>query len=106
MAEGKVAEAIDDPEATTFGRHVVLRHRWPDSGDGFYTVYAHLERVAVKEGETVRAGQDLGVMGRSSASADARNWMAVSPHLHFEVWDAQIRAYDPAGFLGRFLPAP
>ena len=106
VAEGVVVEAIDDPEATTFGRHVVLRHQWPDTGDEFFTVYAHLETVAVHEKETVCGGQRLGVMGQTSVSADARNWMAIAPHLHFEVWDGQSRAYDPAAFLERFLPSP
>jgi murein DD-endopeptidase MepM/ murein hydrolase activator NlpD len=44
-------------------------------------------------------------MGQTSRSADARNWMAIAPHLHFEVRDADGHAYDPVEFLKRFLPS-
>ena len=50
-----------------------------------------------------RAGQKLGVMGQTSRSADARNWMAVAPHLHFEVRNAAGESYDPVEFLSRFV---
>ena len=40
-------------------------------------------------------------MGQTARSADARNWMAIAPHLHFEVRDAEGRAYEPVEFLKR-----
>ena len=55
-----------------FGRVVVLDH-----GDGFSTLYAHLNKILVKYGETVRQGQRIGDVGSSGLST--------GPHLHFEM---------------------
>ena len=55
-----------------FGRVVVLNH-----GDGFSTLYAHLNKIRVKYGETVRQGQRIGDVGSSGLST--------GPHLHFEM---------------------
>ena len=55
-----------------FGRVIVLNH-----GDGFSTLYAHLNKIRVKYGETVRQGQRIGDVGSSGLST--------GPHLHFEM---------------------
>tara|TARA_B100001250_G_scaffold391669_1_gene392790 strand:- start:6679 stop:7845 length:1167 start_codon:yes stop_codon:yes gene_type:complete len=55
-----------------FGRVVVINH-----GDGFSTLYAHLNRIRVKYGDTVRQGQRIGDVGSSGLST--------GPHLHFEI---------------------
>jgi murein DD-endopeptidase MepM/ murein hydrolase activator NlpD len=46
-------------------------------GDGVQTWYAHLDSIAVKVGERVRAGERIGRMGSTGDSTGA--------HLHFEV---------------------
>ncbi len=103
---GRVDECITDPDTSDFGIHIVLEHRWPGSGRAFYTLYGHLDQVLVKQGQDVGAGDQIGVMGTTSRIADARNWMSVTPHLHFEVWDEKKAAYDPVAFLRAFLPEP
>jgi murein DD-endopeptidase MepM/ murein hydrolase activator NlpD len=55
---------------------VILKHTAPD-GEIFDTLYAHLNRIDVKKGETVVAGQKLGVSGMTGCTNGA--------HLHFEV---------------------
>ena len=55
-----------------FGNLVVVRHRY-----GLTTRYAHLSEFAVAEGETVRRGQTLGLVGSTGRSS--------GPHLHLEV---------------------
>lgn len=59
------------------GNHVILRHE-----GGLYSVYAHLQRgsVAVKVGQQLQAGAQLGKLGSSGNSTE--------PHLHFHVCDA------------------
>jgi len=54
------------------GRVIVLNH-----GDGFSTLYAHLNKIRVKYGEIVRQGQRIGDVGSSGLST--------GPHLHFEM---------------------
>ena len=92
---GKIIEAVTDEDASDFGRHVVIEHRWPITGDKFFTLYGHLAEL--------RAGDCIGLMGQTSRSADARNWMTIAPHLHFEVRDTAGNAYNPVEFLTRYL---
>lgn len=67
------------------GRLVVLDH-----GLGLYTLYFHLDSVAVAEGQRVERGQTLGTVGATGR--------ATGPHLHF---GAQVGAarVDPAALL-------
>jgi murein DD-endopeptidase MepM/ murein hydrolase activator NlpD len=56
-----------------YGRMVVLNH--PQSG--LQSVYAHLQRPLVKEGQWVSRGQKIALSGWSGHAA--------GPHLHFEI---------------------
>lgn len=54
------------------------------SGTGHQTRYAHLSRVLVRVGDTVRQGQVIGYSG--GAPSDQPNaGTSTGPHLHFEV---------------------
>ncbi|WP_044974479.1 M23 family metallopeptidase [Ruminococcus sp. HUN007] len=56
-----------------YGNYIVLQH-----DDGVYqTVYAHCYTIYVSEGEHVRKGQLIGLVGSTGYST--------GPHLHFEV---------------------
>lgn len=99
VCDGVVQEAVRDENASDFGRHVVIAHRWPGCGAAFFSLYGHLAEVSAVAGSVIGGGERLGRMGQTSRSADARNWMLVAPHLHFEVWDGAGRAYDPVEFL-------
>jgi len=102
--DGIVHEVMTDDTASDFGKHVIIEHTWPGSGAKFFTLYGHLDEVAVGSRESaISVGQRIGRMGQTSRSADARNWMAIAPHLHFEARDAAGQSYDPAEFLRRFL---
>ncbi|HEY8491547.1 MAG TPA: peptidoglycan DD-metalloendopeptidase family protein [Dehalococcoidia bacterium] len=59
------------PEGT-YGNSVVINH-----GNGYVTRYAHLSSVNVAAGQSVSAGQLIGLMGATG--------YATGPHLHFEV---------------------
>lgn len=67
---------------SSYGRYVVLEHM--GERPAVYTLYAHLASIspALKEGEPVRMGQVLGVMGRSAGGYSIPRERA---HLHFEI---------------------
>jgi murein DD-endopeptidase MepM/ murein hydrolase activator NlpD len=54
---------------TKYGTYIRL------DGDGFETVYAHLNGVDVEDGQHVEAGQKIGRVGSTGNST--------GPHLHF-----------------------
>lgn len=58
----------------TLGKYVVIKH----SG-GIYTQYAHLNKISVRAGQTVKKGTVLGGMGETGR--------ATGVHLHFAVFD-------------------
>ena len=72
------------------GRLVVLDH-----GLGLYTLYFHLERADVSDGDRVERGQIIGRVGASGR--------ATGPHLHFAAHLRQTRI-DPALLLQLRLP--
>jgi len=55
-----------------YGLTVLLDH-----GDGWQTLYAHLEAMAVQPGEVVARGQQLGRVGDTGSAS--------TPHLHLEL---------------------
>ena len=72
----------------TYGLTVVIEH-----GNGYYSVYSHLESAGVKLGNTVNKG---GVIGRvGGANSD------YGPHLHFEIRGENQIALDPTTWLRR-----
>ena len=67
------------------GRLVAIDH-----GLGLYTLYFHLDSVAVSEGDPVERGQTIGTVGATGR--------ATGPHLHFGAHLAGARI-DPATLL-------
>jgi hypothetical protein len=104
VCDGIVTEVVTDESISDFGKHVVIEHAWPRSGTKFVTLYAHLSEASTfPVSSQILQGAKVGQMGQTSRSTDARNWMLIAPHLHFEVRDADGRSYDPVEFLKRFL---
>jgi murein DD-endopeptidase MepM/ murein hydrolase activator NlpD len=68
-AGGQVAEAGQDAE---YGWFVLLQH-----ADGYQTMYGHLSRRLVVTGDSVMAGQVIGLSGSTGRST--------APHLHLEI---------------------
>ena len=68
-----------------YGNVVTISHRNKES-----TVYAHLSRIDVKQGQSVTQGQFIGAVG-------ATGW-ATGPHLHFE-FRIKGESHDPMAYL-------
>ncbi|MBR2490262.1 MAG: peptidoglycan DD-metalloendopeptidase family protein [Ruminiclostridium sp.] len=65
----------------TYGNLLILDH-----GNGFTTYYAHCSQILAEEGDTVKQGEKIALMGSTGRST--------GPHLHFEVrW--QNEPLDP-----------
>ena len=69
-ADGKVIEKGFD--ASGYGNYIVIKHKY-----GFFTRYAHMDQVYVKEGQNVQQGEVIGTLGNTGLST--------GPHLHYEV---------------------
>ncbi len=85
-AAGKVIFAGQGPKE--YGLTVIVYHsgRWT-------TTYGFLDKITVKEGEKVKAGERVGKMGQTG--------LAKEPALHFEVRRNRV-ALDPL----KYLPEP
>ena len=70
-----------------YGNCVIVNH-----GNGYTTVYGHMDSIAVSAGQSVSMGQVLGYVGSTGNST--------GPHLHFEI-RSSATAYpiDPQSFL-------
>lgn len=55
-----------------FGKMILI-----ESGHGWATLYAHLDKILVSEGQKVKLGESVGLMGNTGRST--------GPHLHFEI---------------------
>ena len=70
----------------TYGLTIVLEH-----GNGYYSVYSHLQSAAVKLGATITKGQTVGAVGGENSD--------YGPHLHFEIRGENQVALDPTTWL-------
>ena len=60
-----------------WGQFVIVKHN-----NGLYTLYAHLSKIKVREGQPIKVGDDgsgtvIGLLGNTGRST--------APHLHFEI---------------------
>jgi len=81
-ADGMVTQAA---KVDNYGVVVRLRH-----GKTYETVYAHLSKLLVKKGVTVKKGQIIAYSGDSGLSS--------GPHLHYEVIENGVNL-NPREFL-------
>jgi murein DD-endopeptidase MepM/ murein hydrolase activator NlpD len=73
-------------KATQRGKVIIAKHGWRlhgntialDHGQGVVSFYIHLNKILVKEGQVVEAGQDIGKIGSTGRAS--------GPHLHFSLY--------------------
>jgi murein DD-endopeptidase MepM/ murein hydrolase activator NlpD len=82
-AAGTVIFAGNGP--SEYGRTVIIHH-----GGRWTTTYSFLDRITVREGEHVGAGERIGLVGQTG--------LATEPQLHFEVRRNRV-ALDPVRYL-------
>jgi peptidoglycan LD-endopeptidase LytH len=82
-ADGVVLYINDRAGASNYGKYIVLRHSIHTLE--VYSLYAHLREIqpGLKPGQSVRAGENIGVLGRT---ANTRQPITKErAHLHFEL---------------------
>jgi murein DD-endopeptidase MepM/ murein hydrolase activator NlpD len=76
---GRVVSAYDDGRG--WGKHVYIY----DNYQNIVVIYAHLSRIDVKVGQSVRVGKGIGLSGNSGNST--------GPHLHFGIYKTNASGY-------------
>ena len=87
---GGVVEEV--AENSRSGAYVQIKHTKSD-GTVFHSAYLHqyMNKIKVKVGDTVTAGQVIGAVGN--------NGWSTGPHLHFEIHDSSDTPVDPDAWM-------
>ena len=74
VSQGTVAFASwsQEPGLREYGKMVMIAH-----GGGYYTLYAHLDSISVKENQRVGGGEIIGRVGQTGSKK--------GPYLYFEI---------------------
>ena len=81
-ADGRVALTMDSYFS---GKLVLIDH-----GQGLVSAYRHLSKISVQEGQMLRQGETLGLVGATGR--------VTGPHLHFDI-HLQNATIDPLAFI-------
>jgi peptidoglycan LD-endopeptidase LytH len=82
-ADGTVAYISTRPALSNYGNYIVLRHKV--EGLEIYSLYAHLREIrsGLKVGQTVKAGEEIAIMGRTANTHEGIS--KERAHVHFEL---------------------
>lgn len=73
-----------EPFGRGYGNNVTIDH-----GFGYRTLYAHMSKFNVRQGQRINRGDVIGYVGNTGSST--------GPHLHYEVWKNGTKI-DPINF--------
>lgn len=98
IAAGVVVHTSLAAGYSNYGRYVVIEHRF--DGCKYYSLYGHLSSIAVRNGQQVQPGDQLGVMGHTGEGLNqARAHLHLELNLmlsrHFESWHDTFFKADP-----------
>ena len=89
---GSDDDTLVGPRLDYYGGVIVLAHEFRSLTDEpVFSLYGHLERIDVQQGDWVEVGQQIGTIGSSG--------IAIGAHLHFEV-----RVREPLSYLMTLNP--
>jgi murein DD-endopeptidase MepM/ murein hydrolase activator NlpD len=93
--------------STEFGGHgfiVILQMNCPDKPqlNSLFAFYSHLSRIDVKVGQTIKAGEQIGLSG-DTGNAKGMDTIDKGGHLHFEIRTQRIAGI---GIQNRIDPLP
>ncbi|MBI4812798.1 M23 family metallopeptidase [Candidatus Falkowbacteria bacterium] len=86
IGRGRVVYSALHPgtkEKGNWGNIVIIGHKHPKTKKVFYSLYAHLNRRNVRNGQKVEMGKVIGVVGKKNTSANG--WWP-DEHLHFAIY--------------------
>ena len=69
-----------------YGKYIIISH-----GNGYKTLYAHLNSTSVRQGDRVIRGRKIGEVGNTGYST--------GPHLHFGIYDKNGKVVNPLDLL-------
>lgn len=78
----------------SYGNYVLLTVQI--DGSTYFIKFNHLNTVSVTQGQTINAGEIIGLSGTTGNAADDK----VIPHLHLQVYDSDWNSIDQGPFLG------
>ena len=91
-ANGVIKKITPNTDKTGYGNYIEISHP-----NGVSTLYGHLSEILVKENQTIRRGEIVGLVGDTGRST--------GPHLHFEVQVAGT-PIDPLSFMSPIKMKP
>ena len=97
ILSGTVRGIYESGALANYGNTIVLEH-----APALYSLYAHLQTIAVDPGEPVTAGQQIGRIGCTAGTRADPGRRCQNPHLHYEFLDR----WPPTGIdLNRLDPS-
>ena len=90
--DSKCSEVCDDKCDKGYGKYIVISHHY-----GKETLYAHLQEFKISKGDSVKQGDQIGLVGHTGVAVSATG--GTGSHLHFE-----IRKYSNPVDPMRYLP--
>src|SRR5438046_5755076 len=88
IAAGKVVHANLVPGSSNYGKYIVIEHHW--DGSSYYSLYGHLNSIAVRPGQTVHRGEAIAVMGYTGQGLNQAR-----AHLHLELNFILSHQFEP-----------